>query len=176
MNTEFEIKVLDINTDHVQTALQKAGFEDRGTVQFRRYVYDLDNKDAWIRLRTDGHKTTLTYKLFISDSIDGVKELEITVDDFEKTNELLNILGYKPRVYQENSRHLFVKDNSEVSIDAWPHIPPYLEIESKDKDSVKVMLQELELQDSRTTSETTAKVYQLYGLDIDSYNELKFDT
>ena len=32
--------------------------------------------------------------------IDGTKELEIIVDDFEKTNEILNKLGYEYRAYQ----------------------------------------------------------------------------
>lgn len=174
MNTEFEIKVLDINTEHIKKLLNDKGFEDKGPVEFRRFVYDLPENNAWIRLRTNGQKTTLTYKRFESNSIDGVKELEVTVDNFENTNLLLNTLGYESKSYQENKRHLFVKDSLEVSIDEWPHIPPYLEIEGQDEASVQTMLEDLQLNTLRTTSETTSEVYKLYNLDIDSYKELTF--
>jgi hypothetical protein len=44
-----------------------------------------------IRLRTDGKKTTLTVKHIIdSQAIDGMKEREVIVDDFDTTNDLLN--------------------------------------------------------------------------------------
>lgn len=174
MNTEFEIKILDIDVGSVVETLVKEGFHDKGSVNFRRYTYDLPQKEAWIRLRTDGTKTTLTYKMFVSNSVDGVKELEVTVDDFEKTHELLGILGYEPKNYQENKRHLFVKDDVEVSVDEWPHIPAYLEIEGRNELSVTDTLKQLQLTEHKTTSETTSKVYEMYGLDIDSYDRLTF--
>ena len=46
MNTEYEIRVLEIDKEQ------------------KRYVYDIIPKEdgKWIRLRTNGRKTTLTYK------------------------------------------------------------------------------------------------------------------
>jgi hypothetical protein len=45
----------------------------------------------WVRLRTDGKKATLTVKHIIDpQAIDGTKEREIIVDNFDTTNNLLN--------------------------------------------------------------------------------------
>jgi adenylate cyclase class IV len=49
--------------------------------------------NKWIRLRTNGEKATLCIKeIWDENKIDGVKELEIEVDNFEKTNQILETL------------------------------------------------------------------------------------
>ena len=67
------------------------------------------------------NKTTLTIKTVEKDTIDGTKELEIEVNDFEKTNEILNQLGYMPKGYQETKRTEYVLDDVIFDIDRWPH-------------------------------------------------------
>ena len=62
--------------------------------------------------------------------------LEIEVSDFEETNRILNELGYRYRNRQENLRHVFMLDNAEISIDTWPRIQPYAEIEADTKDII----------------------------------------
>lgn len=176
MDTEYEIKILDINADELTKKLLELGFEQQPPQPFKRYVYNVGTEGNWARLRTDGTKTALTYKSFTKDAIDGVKELEITVSDFEKTNQLMKLLGFTPTTYQENRRRNFIKDDTEISVDEWPHIPPYLEIEAKDQATVEDYVQKLGLVDSKKTSEPTSKVYELYGLDIDSYDRLAFET
>lgn len=174
MAREYEIKVLDIDVAAVRSALVTAGFEEQGTLNFRRYIYDLDESQAWIRLRTDGTRSTLTYKKFLKDAIDGVEEIEVEVSDFDKTNELLEHVGHTASKYQENRRHLYTRDSVEVSIDEWPHIPPYLEIEAHNEATVTDWLEQLGLRDLPCTSETTTEVYKRYGLDIDAYQHLHF--
>jgi len=49
----------------------------------------------------------LTIKEIISDSIDGTKEIEVEVSDFEDTNLILEKMGYKFKSYQENKRTSF---------------------------------------------------------------------
>ena len=73
MHTEYEVRILEIDPEDIKKRLEKvhAKFEwDR--IQ-KRYVYDfipkLDGK--WIRLRTNGDKTTLTIKNLVSSQIDG---------------------------------------------------------------------------------------------------------
>lgn len=47
----------------------------------------------WIRLRTDGEKSTLTIKHIIQpDAIDGVQEWEVEVSDFQQTHFILEQL------------------------------------------------------------------------------------
>lgn len=177
--TEFEIKVLDIDTRKITQKLTAQGFAPLPVQNFRRHVYRLaGNDNAWIRLRTNGVQTTLTYKEYQSDAIDGVQEIEVVVDDFAATHELLQKSGLVSATYQENRRTLFQKSNAsiEISIDEWPHIPPYLEIEGASELEVSSYLELLELADQEKTSAPTSEVYARYGLALDKFPVLTFDS
>ena len=81
MNTEYEVRVLEINHDEMVKKLENLGAEFKFFALQQRYVYDVKPKqeNKWIRLRTDGKKTTLTIKDLQTKTIDGTKELEIVV-------------------------------------------------------------------------------------------------
>ena len=176
MNIENEIKVIDINPDSIIDVLAKKNYEADGLIKFKRYIFDTcpGSKNVWIRLRSDGKINTLTYKRVNKDKIDGVEELEVVVNNFDKTKQILIAAGLNFVSYQENSRQLFTKNKVEVSIDRWPHIPPYLEIEAKTKKDVERTLIELDLKRYKTTSLSTKEVYKLYGKDLEKYKDLKF--
>lgn len=108
-------------------------------------------------------------------SIDGTKELEIKVSSFEETNQLLNILGYQPKAYQENRRIRYTINNVEIDIDTWPLIPTYLEIEGKSVEEVKQVENLLEINQEDITSLNCQDIYlEKYGIDIETIKELKF--
>jgi adenylate cyclase class 2 len=168
MQTEFEIKVLEIVPDDVRGKLKRLGAEFRGKLNFKRYVYDLPGKgeNEWLRLRTDGKNTTLTYKNARADKIDGVDEIEAKVEDFDKVKQLLSAAGLQEKGYQENSRELYVLNGTEVSIETWPGIPPYVEIEGQSQASVEEALKKLDLKGNKTTSRSVAYVYEYFGVDM----------
>ena len=174
MNIEYELKVLEVDSKQLVKKLTGLGLEQHPAQSFRRYVYQLGTEGAWARLRTDGNKSMLTYKRFVENTIDGMKELEIEVSDFAKTHELMQALGFTEYIYQENRRTNFTKPGVEISIDEWPLIPAYAEIEAKDKQTVEEYLTKLDMGKHRTTSEPTSKIYELYELDINSYPHLSF--
>ena len=86
MNTEIELRIYDINKEKTIKKIEKLGGNFINNYNQKRYIYDFNPvaKNKWIRLRTDGHKTTLTIKACTNDSITGTKELEIEVSDMEK--------------------------------------------------------------------------------------------
>ncbi len=177
MQIEHEIKILDIDPVATEQKLLSLGFIRKKTLYYRRFVYDTAPKkpSAWIRLRTDGAVATLTFKESLQDTIDGMKEIEIIVDDFDRTNELLTAAGHAPRNYQENKRIQFESKNCTASLDFWPQIPPYLEIESSDTGKVQQCLEDLaQLVRTTTTSLPTDAVYQKYGIDLSVIKELRF--
>ncbi len=176
MKTEFEAKILEIDVVAVTERLTTLGSKKIDEIMQRRYVYDLMPKkeNSWIRLRTDGTKTTLAIKEIHDDTIDGTKELEITVDDFDKTHLLLERLGYAAKGYQENKRIRYELDGVEIDIDFWPFIPPYLEIEGRSASEVETVIAKLGFNKSQTTSINTTHVYKRYVIDIDSAQQLKF--
>ena len=91
MKKEIELRVYDINKEDLIKKIEKLNGKFINNYDQVRYVYDFNpvKENKWIRLRTDGFKTTLTIKEYTSSKIDGVKELEIEVSDMEKTNLIL---------------------------------------------------------------------------------------
>ncbi|MBN2420724.1 CYTH domain-containing protein, partial [Candidatus Woesearchaeota archaeon] len=64
---EKEVKFLNINPDEIQEKLKSIGAERVGEMMFRSIAFDhddfrLDKQAAWLRLRSDGSKTTLAFK------------------------------------------------------------------------------------------------------------------
>lgn len=177
MNTEFEVRILEIDVEYLIRKLESLGAVKKFEYLQRRYVYDLIPKQdkKWIRLRTNGEKTTLTIKDIISEKIDGTKELEIEVEDFEKTNLILKELGYQPKGYQENRRCQYVLDGVELDIDSWPWIPTYLEIEGKSEEDVYVTLEKLGFDKENITTKDVEGIYSDYGYDLEKQENLVFE-
>ena len=142
MKTEYEIRVLEIDKESIVKKLESLGTIKKGEYNQKRYVYDLKplQKGKWIRLRTNGIDTTLTYKDIEKNTIDGTKEVELRVEDFDIANEFLNKIGFIARNYQENKRIQYILDNVEIDIDTWPMIPTYLEIEANSEKEVNDMV------------------------------------
>lgn len=177
MKTEFEVKILNINVDEIVAKLNSLGAIKVGEKMQKRFVYDFKPKklNSWVRLRTNGQKTTLTVKEIENDKIDGTKEIEIIVDDFDKTNLLLEKLGYIHKGHQENKRISYILDGVEIEIDFWPMIPPYLEVEGNSIQEVERMVKLLGYELSQTTSINSLEIYKENGIDIESIKELVFN-
>ncbi|MEI6650569.1 MAG: CYTH domain-containing protein [Candidatus Moraniibacteriota bacterium] len=145
MKTEFEARILEIDVAAITKTLEALGAEKVADRELRRFVYDLEpgNDDAWIRLRTDGTISTFTIKERRAEAIDGMRELEVVVGDFETAGFLLERLGHLPRWRQENRRTSYVLDGIEIEIDSWPLIPTYLEIEGRSVGEVLVSFSNL---------------------------------
>lgn len=177
MNTEYEIRVLEIDKDKLIKRLNELNAKFIGEFNQKRYVYNIIPKrdGRWLRLRTNGKKTTLTYKSVEKNSIDGTKELEIEVEDFEKTNNLLELVGVKNKGYQENNRIQYILDGVEIDIDSWPLIPTYAEIEGENEESVLNILKKIAIDDKKVTTLDVQSIYkEIYNIDITEINILKF--
>ena len=177
MNIEYEARILEIDKDKLIKRLNKLNAKFVGEFNQKRYVYNIIPKadGKWLRLRTNGKKTTLTYKSVEKNSIDGTKELEIEVDNFENTNSLLELAGIKNKGYQENNRVQYVLDDVEIDIDTWPMIPTYVEIEGKSEESVLNIIKKLGINDKKVTTLDVQSLYkEIYNIDITKIDVLKF--
>lgn len=175
MDTEYEVRILEIDHDKVVKKLEELGAVKTMDALQERYIYDVipKNEHKWIRLRTNGTKTTLTIKDLEAKTIDGMKEIEIEVNDFKKTNILLENLGYKNKGFQQNRRVQYVLDAVEIDLDHWPRIPEYMEIEGKNEESVMKMLEVLEIQKEKIVTLDVDSIYKYYG--IEEIKDLSFD-
>lgn len=177
MHTEIEERILEIDKEEIIKKLELLGANKVGDWHQKRYVYDFNPKrdSEWIRLRSNGIETTLTYKNVEENSIDGTKELEIIVSSFEDTDKMLNILGYKAKAFQENKRIRYILNDVEIDIDSWPLIPTYLEIEGKSSIEIKKIEELLGINKDKITNLNCQDIYkEIYGIDVDKIKELKF--
>jgi adenylate cyclase class 2 len=179
MKIEREVTILDIDKEKFVELILKLGAEKVSDELTQiRYTYDFVPAQAnkWIRLRTNGQKSTLTIKeVFDKNAIGGTKEWEIEVSDFEETNKILNELGYFYRNKQENKRQVFMLDGVEISVDTWPKIPPYAEFEGQTEKDVKNLLKKLNIPPEKITTLDVSSIYkEIYGIDILKIKDLTF--
>lgn len=176
-NTEYETKVLNINVQQIIESLTNLGAKKIADYYYRRYVYGLGKGPAgWIRLRTDGYHTTLTFKSKVNQKIEGTTEIETTVGDFDTAHQIILQMNITDCKYQENKRILYQYQDIEFCIDTWPLLPSWLEVESTSLDKVHQGLALLNLTGKdigNLSAAQTAKQY--YNIDLLSYDSLTFD-
>lgn len=181
MDQEFETQVLDIDKNKISKKLKDLGAKEETEALQKRWVFDLDpctvlSTGEWIRLRQVGSKKpTITYKNKSGKGLGETQEIEIEVDDFEKAAKLLSKLPFKGQYYQENKRTKFILNDIEFTLDTWPRIPTFLEIEGKSEEKVHEGLKLLSLTDKDAGHIGTIAIYQKYGIDLHSIENLKFD-
>lgn len=173
---EFEAKVLGVDPEDIRGRLNRCGAEKVGNYYFKRYVFDTIPPDPnkWIRLRTDGSKTTLAVKEISADTIDGTRETEVEVSGFDTTLAILKLSGLCPHGYQENRREEYLLDDVLVSIDYWPRLDPYIEIEGRDELEVIRIAEKLGYLASDLTSVNTKNLYAEVGIDLQAIQHLSF--
>ena len=152
MKTELEVKFANVNIEAIRQALQVAGAvcEQPMRLMKRALVEEPHHQaeHAFLRIRDEGDKTTLTFKRRADPdaaSIDSVKELEVEVSDFDKTVEIFSEAGWKYKTFQESKRETWKLDGTEVVIDEWPWLNPYIEIEGESEAGIKKVAEKLGL-------------------------------
>ena len=151
MQTEIEAKFLSVDHDAVRAKLRQLGATCEHPQQLmRRKNYDLpgdllDKRHAWVRIRDEGSKVTMSYKQLNDRSLHGTKEVNLVVDDFQRAEELLLAIGLVAGNYQETKRESWTLDGVQIELDEWPWIKPILELEGPSEAAVRAMAAKLGL-------------------------------
>jgi len=151
MNIEIEVKFLDINHDDARRRLTRAGAKLEIPIRLmRRTVFDFPDSrleksvDGFLRVRDEGHRITTTYKQFNEAlSIDGAKEIETVVGDYDAMIALYKAIGLVAKSEQESKRENWQLDDCEVVLDEWPWLKPYLEIEGPSEQALRAAAKKL---------------------------------
>ena len=188
MKTEIECRLLNVDVAQFIKKLKDKNADFVGDWVQIRNCYDFTpvKPNSWIRLRTNGAETTLTIKEIANSKIDGTKECEIMVSDFNTTDEMLNKLGYFARSRQENRRIRYVLDDVEIDIDFWPLSPAYVEFEGKSEEAIRNLCKNIDVDFESLVSIDVERIYAHYGINFsslppiitleDSVKNLKFNT
>lgn len=184
---EFEIKFLEVDVPKLENKLLEIGAKKAGEFDYIRMLFDypdfrMDQKHAWLRLRTDGKEHTLTYKERIGPKSndgsipdDGMKEVEVIVDNYKKTCEILQSVGFIIKHEVKNKRVRYTKGNAVFDIDFYPQIPPYIEVESDSLENAQTAAQELGFNPKEGLICSANQIYKKYGYNINDYSSITFD-
>lgn len=142
MKTEIEVKFVDIDLSDMRDRLKELGGVCEQPMRLmRRVAIDSDfmrtDKDAFLRVRDEGDKVTMTYKQFDDLSLHGAKEIEVTVSNFDDTVAILASAGLPSHTYQETKRETWRLGDVEIMLDEWPWLNPYIEIEADSEEAVR---------------------------------------
>ena len=172
MNNEIEAKFLDIDKAAIRRKLKKAGAQLlKPEIKMRRTVFDT-GPNSFARVRDEGDKIVMTYKNFIDeDSIMGCKEVNLTVNDYDGAVKFLKACGLESKASQETFRETWCLDNVDITIDTWPWIPTYIEVEGESEEAVWSVVEQLGLKKEDAEFGAVDKIYQhYYGVDMDIVN------
>ena len=128
-------------------------------------------KDSWLRVRDEGDKITLSLKVIDGEKIEDQKEICLEINNFDDAVELLKAIGCKPKSYQETKRELWRIDDAEITIDEWPFLEPFVEIEGDSEQAVKEVSEKLGFNYANALFCAVGKLYQMkYGISLDGIN------
>lgn len=184
MNTEFEAKFLISSSDgfrkHLQSLSAHLVFNKR---LFKRKIFTstLLEQNQWVRVRDEHDKVMLCTKKNIgTGDIHTVQEYETEVVDFDETCLFLSQVGFEQTLYCENYRELWEYKNCSISIDHWPALDPYVEIEGANEREVHDVVVALGFNMKEGVFGSSFDVYHKhYGIsqkDFQKITTLTFDT
>lgn len=140
MNTEIEVKFLHVNHEEVRAKLREAGAVCEKPMRLmRRVTFDsaaMKAKNGWIRVRDEGDKITIGYKQTDSLDIDGTKEIETVVGDFDAAVAIFKQLEIDGGSFQESKRESWRFGEVQIELDEWPWLDTFIEIEAPSEKQV----------------------------------------
>ncbi|MFD7548640.1 class IV adenylate cyclase [Streptomyces sp. NPDC059816] len=164
MKHEYEAKFLYVDVAGLQTKLAELGaVQAFPRTLLTRKIFENDSLDkgAWIRLRDEGTRSTLTLKQVTdATTIDGTTEIETEVTDLPAMADILRHLGLREVRYQENYREEWRLGEIAFDFDTWPDLPTFIEIEGPDEPSVRQAAALLELDYSEARFGSVDEIYK----------------
>ena len=171
MQIEYEAKFLNINIEEVRAKLKNIGAQlVRPEFLMRRVVFVTPSKieNAWLRVRDEGDKITMSLKIDGGEKIHDQKESQIMISDFTAGCKFLESIGARKTAYQENKREVWKQSGVEFDIDTWPGLNTFLEIEGVSEEVVKKAASELGFDWSGAVFGSVGRLYiKELGINID---------
>lgn len=142
INIEYEATFPDINKDEIRERLKKVGATlAKPDFLMKRIVFELpaghEIPGGWLRVRDEADKTTMSLKIVNGNNIEDQKEICLRIDNLNEGVKFLEAVGARQKAFQESRRELWILDGVEITIDEWPYLEPYVEVEGKSEKEVK---------------------------------------
>ncbi len=174
--TEYEAKFYPVDKEEYRKKLLSIGailaIPERKMI---RIVADtranpVITKHGYIRIRDEGEAIRLSLKITAEKGgvLSDQKEIDVEVSDFEKTKEILEAIGVKFNRRQETLREEWEYKGAQITIDTWPGLDTYSEIEADSEEKVKEIAGDLGFDWDKKIILPAAEVY---GMDIEEVLE-----
>ena len=148
MKKEIEATFLSVDKDSMRAKLKEAGFELKiPEYMMRRKTFDFSHiapgRNKWGRVRQESDKVTMTVKEVRGSGINDTYESELIVNDFDTASAFFEACNAPAKAFQENMREVWMRDGVEITIDTWPGLNPFVEIEGTNEKIVQEISNEL---------------------------------
>ncbi len=147
MKREIEATYLSVDKEIARKKLRATGFVlQTPEYTMRRKTFDFPNalgQKKWGRVRQESDKVTMTVKEIRGSGINDTYEIELVVNDFDSASAFFEACDIPAKAFQENMREVWKRDQVEVTIDTWPGLKPFVEIEAETEEIVRGVSQEL---------------------------------
>lgn len=148
MNIEYEATFPDVDKREVRARLLAVGATLVKPEFFqKRVVFNMPKgheiPGGWVRVRDEGDRITMSLKVVDGERIENQKETCLKIDGFDEGVDFLLSIGCERKSYQETKRELWMLDGTEVTLDEWPFLRPFVEVEGRSEESVKMVAEKL---------------------------------
>ncbi len=150
---EIEAKILDVDPKKTINYLKRTGAIRVFDGEICTFFYDtptgaISKRKDLLRLRRIGKDVTLTYKRYIRNKKVKIREeYETEVGNLEEMDLILRSLGFQVTEKMLKKRVSFKTESARVDIDVhlenYSFIPPLLEIEAKDEETINKLAGQL---------------------------------
>lgn len=173
---EYEATFTNVNKDDIRNRLIKSGATlIKPDFLQKRVVFELPGgheiPGAWLRVRDEQDQITMSLKIVDGNEIHNQKEICLKINDFNSGINFLEQIGAKQKAFQESRRELWNLNGVEITIDEWPYLEPYVEIEGKSEEDVKRISNILEFDYTKAVFGSVDTLYHnKYGTPLDYIN------
>jgi len=178
--TEFEAKFYPVDKEEYRKKLLSIGA--KLTIPERKLIRIVADKRAnpviaqngYIRIRDEGGVIRLSLKITAEEGgvMSDQKEIDVEVSDFDKTRQIFEAIGVKFNRRQETLREEWEYKGSQITIDTWPGLEVYSEIEAVSEEKVKEVADGIGFDWGKRLIIPAAEVYaKVYRMNIEEVLE-----
>ena len=180
IKTEFECKFYPVNKDEYRKKLESLGA--KLTIPERKMIRIIADsrlnpvlpKNHYVRVRDEGNLTRLSLKVTANEGgqLSDQKEVDVEVSNFDDAVQIMEAVGVKFNQVQETLREEWGYKGAQITIDTWPGIDTYSEIEADSEEKVREIADDFGFDWNKKIITAAAEVYaRVYKIDIEEVLE-----